>query len=126
MTVLLVAAGGLIGVLARYGLGTTVSADNQPWMIFAINMAGSFVLGAVLPWSDQLSDPVRAGIAVGFCGGFTTFSTVSVQVFLDARNGDTSFALLLPRARSIAGGRDRGRARLLRRPRARELTGLTR
>lgn len=103
MTVLLVAAGGLIGVLARYGLGTTVSADNQPWMIFAINMAGSFLLGAVLPWSSSLSEPVRAGIAVGFCGGFTTFSTVSVQVFLDARNGDSSFALLYLAA-TIAGG----------------------
>ncbi|CAN5275406.1 hypothetical protein BH20ACT16_BH20ACT16_04340 [soil metagenome] len=103
VTVLLVAAGGLIGVLARYGLGTTVSADNRPWMIFAINMAGSFLLGAVLPWSDTLSDSVRAGIAVGFCGGFTTFSTVSVQVFLDARGGDTSFALLYLAA-SIAGG----------------------
>ncbi|MGH2897217.1 MAG: fluoride efflux transporter FluC, partial [Solirubrobacteraceae bacterium] len=69
MTVLLVAAGGLIGVLARYGLGTTVSADGQPWMVFAINMAGSFVLGAVLPWSDGLSDSVRAGVTIGFCGG---------------------------------------------------------
>ena len=103
VTVLLVAAGGLFGVLARYGLGTTVSTDNQPWMIFAINVAGSFLLGAVVPWSDQLSDPVRAGIAVGFCGGFTTFSTVSVQVFLDARGGDTSFALGYLAA-SIAGG----------------------
>jgi fluoride exporter len=103
VTVLLVAAGGLIGVLTRYGLGTTVSADNQPWMIFAINMAGSLLLGAVLPWSEGLSEPVRTGIAVGFCGGFTTFSTVSVQVFLDARSGDTSFALLYLAA-TIAGG----------------------
>lgn len=103
MTVLLVAAGGMIGVLARYGLGTTVGTDNQPWMIFAINMAGSFLLGAVLPWSDQLSDPVRAGIVVGFCGGFTTFSTVSVQVFLDARGGDASFAIGYLAA-TIAGG----------------------
>jgi CrcB protein len=103
VTLLLVSAGGLIGVLTRYGLGTTVSADNQPWMVFAINMVGSLLLGAVLPWSDQLTDPVRTGIAAGFCGGFTTFSTVSVQVFLDARRGDTSFALLYLAA-TIAGG----------------------
>lgn len=103
MTVLLVAAGGLIGVLARYGLGTAVSIDNQPWMTLAINVSGSFLLGAVLPWSDGLSDPARAGIAVGFCGGFTTFSTVSVQVFLDARSGDTSFALLYLAATIAAG-----------------------
>jgi CrcB protein len=103
VTVLLVAVGGLIGVLARYGLGTTVSPDGQPWMIFAINLAGSFLLGAVLPWSDGLSDPVRNGVAVGFCGGFTTFSTVSVQVFLDARSGDTGFALVYLGA-TIVGG----------------------
>lgn len=103
MSVLLVAAGGLIGVLARYGLGTTVSADNHAWVIFAINTGGSFLLGAMLPWSEQLSDPVRNGLAVGFCGGFTTFSTVSAQVFLDARNGDTSFAVLYLVA-TIAGG----------------------
>ena len=46
--------------------------------------------------------PLRTGIAVGFCGGFTTFSTVSVQVFL-ACSGDTSFALLYLAA-TIAGG----------------------
>ncbi len=103
VTVLLVAAGGLLGVLARYGLATAVSADDQPWMILAINLAGSFLLGAALPWSEQLSDAVRSAIAVGFCGGFTTFSTVSVQVFLDARNGDTSLALLYLAA-TIAGG----------------------
>ena len=38
----------MIGVLARYGLGTTVSADNQPWMVFAINVVGSFALGFVV------------------------------------------------------------------------------
>ena len=103
VTVLLVAAGGLIGVLARYGLGTAVSADNQPWMIVAINVAGSFALGAVLACSDQLSDPVRNGLAVGFCGGFTTFSTISVQVFSDTRDGDVSFALVYLGA-TIAGG----------------------
>ena len=103
MTVLLVAVGGLIGVLARYGLGTTVSPANQPWIVFAINVAGSFVLGAIVPWSTQLSEPVRAGLAVGFCGGFTTFSTVSVHIFLDAKGGETSFALL-DLAASVAGG----------------------
>ncbi|MGH2900639.1 MAG: fluoride efflux transporter FluC, partial [Solirubrobacteraceae bacterium] len=55
------------------------------------------------PWSDGLSDSVRTGITVGFCGGFTTFSTISVQVFLDARGGDTGFALLYLGA-TIAGG----------------------
>jgi CrcB protein len=103
VTILLVAVGGMIGVLARYGLGTSVSPDNVPWMTCAINVAGSFLLGAVLAWSAELSEPVRSGLAVGFCGGFTTFSTVTVQVFLDGRSGDTGFALLYLAA-SVAGG----------------------
>lgn len=103
MTVLLVAVGGVIGVLARYGLGTTVSPDSLPWMICAINVAGSFILGAVLAWSAELSEPVRSGLAVGLCGGFTTFSTVSVQVFFDAKSGDPGFALFYLAA-SVAGG----------------------
>jgi fluoride exporter len=103
VTVLLVAIGGVIGVVARYGLGTAVSPEGQPWMILAINVAGSFVLGALLPLGDQLSDPVRNGLTVGLCGGFTTFSTVAAGVFLDARSGDAGFALLYLTA-SIAGG----------------------
>ena len=103
MTVLLVAVGGVAGVLARYGLGTTVSADGAPWMILAINVSGSFLLGAMLPWTDQLSEPVRNGLAVGFCGGFTTFSTISVQVFADTRDGNAGFALLYLAATIVCG-----------------------
>lgn len=103
MTVLLVGVGGVLGVLARYGLGTAVAPDDVPWMVLAINVVGSFALGALLPFGDQLSAPVRNGLAIGFCGGFTTFSTVSVQVFLDAKGGDTGLALSYLAA-TIAGG----------------------
>jgi fluoride exporter len=103
VTVLAVGLAGLAGVLARYGLGTLVSTANTPWMTLAINVAGSFVLGALIPLGDNLSAPLRAGIAIGFCGGFTTFSTVSVEVFYDAHAGDAGFAVLYLAA-SIAGG----------------------
>jgi CrcB protein len=103
VSLLLVAVGGLAGVLARYGLGTTVSTANLPWITVAINVAGSFVLGALLPLGAHLSEPVRNGLAVGFCGGFTTFSTLSVEVFFNARSGDSGFAVLYLAA-SIVGG----------------------
>jgi CrcB protein len=103
VSLLLVGIGGLAGVLARYGLGTTVSTGNLPWMTVAINVAGSFVLGAIIPWGGHLSEPVRNGLAVGFCGGFTTFSTFSVEVFYDSHAGDTGFAILYLAA-SIVGG----------------------
>ena len=103
MTLLAVAVAGLIGVLARYALGNAVSTANTPWMTLAINVAGSFVLGALIPLGDDLPVALRNGIAVGFCGGFTTFSTVSVEVFYDAHAGDTGFAMLYLGA-SIVGG----------------------
>ena len=103
MTFLAVAVAGLAGVLARYGLGNAVSTANTPWMTLAINVAGSFVLGALIPLGHHMPAPLRNGLAVGFCGGFTTFSTVSVEVFYDAHTGDTGFALLYLSA-SIVGG----------------------
>jgi fluoride exporter len=103
MSVLLVSVGGLAGVLARYGLGTAVSTANLPWITVAINVVGSFVLGMLLPLGTHLSEPVRNGLAVGFCGGFTTFSTFSVEVFFNARSGDTGFVAVYLAA-SIAGG----------------------
>jgi CrcB protein len=103
VTVLLVAIGGVVGVLARYGLGTTVSASALPWMTVAINVAGSFALGFLLPLGDELSEPVRNGLGIGLLGGFTTFSTFSVEVFYDAHGGDAGFALLYLAA-SVAGG----------------------
>jgi CrcB protein len=103
VTVLLVAAGGVVGVLARYGLGTTVSTNALPWMTVAINLVGSFALGFLLPLGDQLSEPVRNGLGIGLLGGFTTFSTFSVEVFYDAHGGDSGFALLYLAA-SIVGG----------------------
>ena len=103
MSSLYVSIGGLAGVLGRYGLGKTVSTVNLPWMTLAINVVGSFILGFMLPFSDRLALPVREGIAIGFCGGFTTFSTFSVEVFYNARHGDGGFALLYLAA-SIVGG----------------------
>jgi CrcB protein len=103
VTVLAVGLAGLLGVLARYGLGTLVSTTSTPWMTLAINVAGSFVLGALIPLGHHLPGPLREGIAVGFCGGFTTFSTFSVEVFYDAHTGDAGFALLYLTL-SIVGG----------------------
>lgn len=82
MTAVLVAAGGAAGALARYGLGVLAPSI---WTIAAINVAGSFGLGLLLgaPWSA----PVRDGLGIGLLGGFTTFSTFSLQAVLEAEDG---------------------------------------
>ncbi len=90
MTVLLVAAGGLAGVLARYGLSVGVQSI---WTVVGINLLGSFVLGLLVHVGADWSHEVRTGIGVGFLGGFTTFSTFAVQMVLEADGGRPGVAL---------------------------------
>ena len=84
MTWLLVGAGGLAGVLARYGLSLAVQSI---WTVVAINIAGSFALGLMVTAGSGWSEEARTGIGVGFLGGFTTFSTLTVQTVLEADGG---------------------------------------
>ncbi|WP_163323526.1 fluoride efflux transporter CrcB [Draconibacterium mangrovi] len=80
-TILLVGTGGFIGSVLRYlvqifvekGMSTTF-----PWGTFIANMAGSFIIGIVFALAQKgnlLNAEWRMFLAVGFCGGFTTFSS---------------------------------------------------
>jgi fluoride exporter len=89
--------------MARYGLGTLVNTDQLPWMTVAINVVASFCLGFLLPLGDELSAPVRNGLSIGLLGGFSTFSTFTVEIFYDAHSGDSGFALLYVAASLIGG-----------------------
>ena len=75
---LLVALGGAVGSLSRYGIGVAYGEHKWPAATLAINVVGSFLLGVVATWGTaRLSPDVRIGIGVGVLGGFTTFSTFS-------------------------------------------------
>jgi CrcB protein len=89
MTALLVGLGGVCGVMARYGIGraTFHHTDALLWSTVGINIVGSFLLG-LLAAEHWFSRDVREAVGVGFLGGFTTFSTFSVQVVLDADAGE--------------------------------------
>jgi CrcB protein len=94
-SVLAVAVGGALGAVARYELGHTwpVAAGTFPWTTLAVNLAGSLVLGVVLTVAaggSTTAARLRAFAAVGFCGGFTTFSTWMVEVVLLGRDGDVA------------------------------------
>lgn len=81
-----VGLGGGLGALARYALGGWVASwayAGFPWATFAINVLGSAVLGFL---QRALPAPVvppakRAFLAIGLCGGFTTFSTFDLETF---------------------------------------------
>ena len=100
MTLLLVATGGVAGVLARYGLGLAVESI---WTVVAINLVGCFALGALTSAGSGWSEPVRDGLGVGFLGGFTTFSTFAVQAVLETNGGRPGLAALYL-AVSVVGG----------------------
>lgn len=93
MLYLCLAVGGVIGTLARYGLARwipTWAGDGFPWATFAINLAGSLVLGfAVRAFESLATSPeVRGLVAVGFCGAFTTFSTFSLETVALMQRGE--------------------------------------
>jgi CrcB protein len=103
MTTLLVAVGGVLGVLARFGISRlTLHHESLVWSTVGINLAGSFLLGLLVaePW---FSRDVREAVGVGLLGGFTTFSTFSVQVVLEVDAGRPGKAALYL-AVSVLGG----------------------
>ena len=102
MTVLFVALAGAGGVLLRYGISSGFHGDALPWATVAINVLGSFLLGLIVV-AHWASPATRTALGVGFLGGFTTFSTFSVQAFLDAEAGEPLRALLYVFASVLLG-----------------------
>ena len=96
-------AGGL-GTLARYEISNRFHGDALPWATLAINVAGSFLLGVlvVLP-AGWMTERTRDSLGIGLLGGFTTFSTFSVQAFLDVDAGEPGRALVYIAASVVLG-----------------------
>lgn len=103
VTTLYVAIGGALGVLARFGVGrVTLHHDWLLWSTVAINVVGSFLLGLLVA-GRMIDRDLREGLGVGFLGGFTTFSTFSVQAVLEWDGGEPARAMLYV-GLSVGGG----------------------
>lgn len=103
---LLVAAGGGIGAALRYLVALAFKDSNFPWSTLLVNITGSFVLGIIIAFSfkpDSLSPGTRLFLATGICGGFTTFSTFSVENFSLMQEGKYGIALLYIFVSLVAG-----------------------
>lgn len=95
MTWLMVAAGGAVGALARHGLNHVVHqralGATFPWGIFVVNVAGSIAIGAIAGALAgarlHLTEHARTFLIVGLLGGFTTFSSFSLDTLALARDG---------------------------------------
>jgi CrcB protein len=96
-----IAIGSAIGGVSRYALTRMmlpVSAQF-PWSTICINVLGSFVIGffgtlTIAGGRYAVSENIRLFVMVGICGGFTTFSSFSLQSFDLMRSGMWGRALL--------------------------------
>lgn len=91
-----VGLGGAIGTLGRYWLNGIVSqrvGESFPWGTLIINVTGSFIIGffaaATAPEGRWTVSPTgRAFFMTGICGGYTTFSSFSLQTLNLALDGE--------------------------------------
>ena len=98
-TCLLVALGGALGTVARYLLAAATASLSQgvPWGTIGINVAGSFLIGlfgtlTLAHGRFPAPEPLRLFVMVGVCGGFTTFSSFSLQTLDLLRAGSLARA----------------------------------
>lgn len=82
---LLVGTGGFLGSIARYGLTLLVNGQAKssfPWGTFAVNLLGCLCIGLLYGLAERQQWFQGNGwllLATGFCGGFTTFSALSLE-----------------------------------------------
>ncbi|ADG10021.1 fluoride efflux transporter CrcB [Caulobacter segnis] len=86
---LLVAAGGAVGSVARYLVGVgalRAFGSGWPYGTFTVNVVGGFLMGCLASWlahrGAASSEPWRVLLGVGVMGGFTTFSSFSLETAL--------------------------------------------
>lgn len=82
-TPLLVGLGGAAGALCRHAVDGALDGGRPS--TFAVNVLGSLALGVLV--ADSPAAPVLALVGIGFCGAFTTFSSLAVNVASAATGG---------------------------------------
>ncbi|MDA8442104.1 MAG: fluoride efflux transporter CrcB [Peptococcaceae bacterium] len=109
MTYLFIAVGGMLGALARFGLGTWIGQrwnNAYPLGTFLINITGAFVLGFINVYFLErtvVSPALRLGIGVGFLGAYTTFSTFTYEAMRLIEDGSYMLALGYVSASAVIG-----------------------
>lgn len=96
---ILVSAGAAVGGALRYGISNYIQRHISvifPYGTLVVNVAGSFILGMIMFYLNDkeiIGNEMRLFLAVGFCGGFTTFSTFSYETLNLLRDAEFMLAL---------------------------------
>lgn len=111
LLLLLVAVGGFLGAWARYGISSGLPARSGSWPTgtLLVNLAGAFLLGVLLEalarrgpdegWRRR----IRLFVGTGFCGAFTTYSTLAVEADLLVRDSAPGLAAAYVAVSLLAG-----------------------
>lgn len=92
--ILAVALGGALGSLARYGVGK-LNPSDYPYHTLFVNITGSFIMGILVglgAGAIALPEPWRTFIVIGVIGGYTTFSSFSLDTLMLIERGQVATA----------------------------------
>ncbi|HZE60218.1 MAG TPA: fluoride efflux transporter CrcB [Burkholderiales bacterium] len=110
MKMLLVAAGGAVGSMARYQIGAWVLARTETWSFplgtFIVNVLGCLIAGVLIgvaEYRDFLTLELRLLLFTGFLGGFTTFSAFGVETVALIERGQFGMAIGYVAASVVCG-----------------------
>ncbi len=94
MIVVVTLLAGAVGAVLRWVVSRAFAGQRFPWAVLAVNVVGSAVAGVLIGLG--VDDAARVILLTGFCGGLTTFSTLSVetvQLVLAKRTGTAALSI---------------------------------
>lgn len=89
-----VGLGAALGAMGRYGLSRLPFTTAFPLATFFTNVLGAFLIGIIVSQEGNMSPRTSLLLKTGFCGGFTTFSTFSLESLNLLRSGQLGVGLL--------------------------------
>jgi len=97
LQVILIAVGGSLGCVSRYGLSSLVYETTPgvfPYGTMFVNLTGSFMIGVLSEFFENAIIPSawRSFLTIGFIGGYTTFSTYTLETLNLLREGEIRLA----------------------------------
>ena len=106
-TLLLVGAGGFLGSIGRYLISYIFLSRNYqqlfPYPTLIANLVGCFLIGILIGWSVKLTKEQLVFLVTGFCGGFTTFSSFSMENITLIQKGELKLAAVYTLTSIVVG-----------------------